>query len=266
MTERIVQWRMASDGVTIEPPVRVGAYACFCGIQEYSRFMASRWWKPATSNLPAWNLDFYSKPKHGSSLPIGRCQNPDWTVPPGPSAWTGLWMYPRFIERRIREALADTPAVILNGPRQSGKTTLARRLAGPDWTYLTLDDATLLNAARSDPVGFVRGLDRAVIEEVQLAPDLLPAVKRSIDEDRRPGRFLLRGQPTSSPYRGSKSRLPAGWRFCRCILCRAARCSDRTRRGSSPLPSRAGPHRLRTKPSSARILSRRFWPAATLRS
>jgi uncharacterized protein len=64
-------------------------------------------------------------------------------------------MYPRFIERRIREALADTPAVILNGPRQSGKTTLACRPAGPDWTYLTLDDATLLNAARSDPVGFV---------------------------------------------------------------------------------------------------------------
>ena len=118
-------------------------------------------------------------------IPIGRYHRA--------KCWIGLWMYPRFIERRIREALADTPAVILNGPRQSGKTTLARRLAGPDWTYLTLDDATLLNAARSDPVGFVRGLDRAVIDEVQLAPDLLPAVKRSIDEDRRPGRFLLTG-------------------------------------------------------------------------
>ncbi len=118
-------------------------------------------------------------------IPIGRYHRA--------KCWIGLWMYPRFIERRIREALADTPAVILNGPRQSGKTTLARRLAGPDWTYLTLDDATLLNAARSDPVGFVRGLDRAVIDEVQLAPDLLPAVKRSIDEDRRPGQFLLTG-------------------------------------------------------------------------
>jgi len=87
-------------------------------------------------------------------IPIGRYHRA--------KCWIGLWMYPRFIERRIREALADTPAVILNGPRQSGKTTLARRLAGPDWTYLTLDDATLLNAARSDPVGEASWADERV--------------------------------------------------------------------------------------------------------
>lgn len=102
-------------------------------------------------------------------------------------------MHPRFVEGRIREALKDTPVVALNGPRQSGKTTLARLVAEKDRTYLTLDDATTLEAARSDPAGFVRGLDTAIIDEVQRAPDLMLALKRSVDEDRRPGRFLITG-------------------------------------------------------------------------
>lgn len=102
-------------------------------------------------------------------------------------------MYQRFAESSIREALADTPVVSINGPRQSGKTTLARKVAGADWTYLTLDDATLLKGALADPVGFIRGIDRAVIDEVQRAPDLLLAIKQSVDEDRRHGRFLLTG-------------------------------------------------------------------------
>lgn len=60
-------------------------------------------------------------------------------------------------------------------------------------SYVTLDDPATLAAARSDPVAFIRDLDRAVIDEVQRAPDLLLAIKRSVDEDRRPGRFLLTG-------------------------------------------------------------------------
>jgi predicted AAA+ superfamily ATPase len=102
-------------------------------------------------------------------------------------------VYPRYVEESVREALADTPVVSLNGPRQSGKTTLARKLAGKDWDYLTLDDASVLESATTDPAGFIRGLDRAVIDEIQRAPDLLLAIKRSVDEDRRPGRFLLTG-------------------------------------------------------------------------
>lgn len=89
-------------------------------------------------------------------------------------------------------ALGDTPAVLINGPRQSGKTTLARQCA-PDLPYLSLDDATQLAAARADPQGYVRRIDRAVIDEVQRAPELLLALKLSIDGDRRPGRFLLTG-------------------------------------------------------------------------
>ncbi len=101
--------------------------------------------------------------------------------------------YPRFVEQRIRDALADTRVVLLSGPRQSGKTTLGRMLASPGMAYTTLDNATTLDAARGDPVGFVRGLDRAIIDEVQRAPDLMLAIKESVDADARPGRFLLTG-------------------------------------------------------------------------
>lgn len=102
-------------------------------------------------------------------------------------------MYPRFVESRLREALTDTPVAALHGPRQSGKTTLVRKLAGKERRYFTLDDPTALEAARRDAAGFIRGLNRAIIDEVQRAPELLLAIKRSVDEDRRPGRFLLTG-------------------------------------------------------------------------
>lgn len=105
----------------------------------------------------------------------------------------GQTLYPRRMEARLAEALQDTPVVLLAGPRQSGKTTLARQVAEQGRRYLTLDDDLTLLSAREDPVGLIRGLDRAVIDEVQRAPGLLLAIKKSVDEDRRPGRFLLTG-------------------------------------------------------------------------
>lgn len=108
-------------------------------------------------------------------------------APPAAPALT-----PRHLLAPLMEALSDTPAVLINGPRQSGKTTLAKQCQ-PGVPYLTLDDATSLAAARADPQGFVRGTDRAIIDEVQRAPELLLAIKWAIDQDRRPGRFLLTG-------------------------------------------------------------------------
>ena len=102
-------------------------------------------------------------------------------------------MYERLVERRTEEALSDTPVVLIVGPRRAGKTTLARKMGDADRTYVTLDDQTVLDAARSDPTGFVRGMDRAIIDEVQRTPELLLAIKRAVDEDYRPGRFLLTG-------------------------------------------------------------------------
>lgn len=86
--------------------------------------------------------------------------------------------------------------VLLHGARQTGKSTLARRIAGDPHParYISLDDATKLAAATSDPQAFVRGLaGPVVIDEVQRAPGLFLALKRSVDEDRTPGRFLLTG-------------------------------------------------------------------------
>ena len=102
-------------------------------------------------------------------------------------------LYPRRIEQRLAEALLDTPVVLLAGPRQAGKTTLVRQVAAKGLLYLTLDDDLTLLSAREDPVGMIRSLDRAVIDEIQRAPQLLLAIKKSVDEDRRPGRFLLTG-------------------------------------------------------------------------
>lgn len=102
-------------------------------------------------------------------------------------------LLPRLVTPRLLAASQDTPVLLLNGPRQSGKTTLVRDLLGSDYRYLTLDDATTLVAATGDPTGFVRELDRAIIDEIQRAPALLLAIKQAVDRDRRPGRFVLTG-------------------------------------------------------------------------
>ena len=103
--------------------------------------------------------------------------------------------FPRFARAKLLEALGDTPVVLLHGPRQSGKTSLARAIAEPaGYGYLTFDDDNLAAAARADPVGFTAGLPpRMVLDEIQRVPEIFTSLKAVVDRDRMPGRFLLTG-------------------------------------------------------------------------
>lgn len=102
---------------------------------------------------------------------------------------------PRLALPRLEAALADTPVVVIHGPRQCGKSTLARLAANRHGhVCLTLDDDNILRAAREDPVGFCANLPpKVVIDEIQRAPELFTSLKTLVDRDRRPGRFILTG-------------------------------------------------------------------------
>ena len=100
----------------------------------------------------------------------------------------------RHAETQVRAALDDTRIVAIVGPRQSGKTTLARRIAGDDGRpFITLDDEQFRQFAEDDPAGFVRSQPVAVIDEIQRAPALILALKKAVDEAPRPGRYLITG-------------------------------------------------------------------------
>jgi len=105
-------------------------------------------------------------------------------------------IYKRHVADEIRAALKDTPVVMLVGARQTGKTTLVRHLAEREHPaqYVTFDDLTMRAAARASPQGFLAGFGESVVlDEIQMAPELLPAIKMEVDRDRRPGRFILTG-------------------------------------------------------------------------
>jgi predicted AAA+ superfamily ATPase len=102
---------------------------------------------------------------------------------------------PRAVSARLADGLRESPVVLIHGPRQCGKSTLAQHFAAPTkYAYLSLDDLVVLEAAESDPAGFVKGLpERVVIDEIQRVPKLLIAIKAAVDRDRTAGRFLLTG-------------------------------------------------------------------------
>jgi uncharacterized protein len=105
-------------------------------------------------------------------------------------------MLERSLAADLDRALADTPVVMVVGPRQSGKSTLVEALAERhgDAEYRTLDDTLTLGLAQSDPAGFVAAeAGLLIVDEVQRAPELLLEIKASVDRDRRPGRFVLTG-------------------------------------------------------------------------
>jgi hypothetical protein len=105
-------------------------------------------------------------------------------------------MYQRHLESRVLAALSDTPVILINGARQTGKSTLVAQItAGPHRArYVTLDNLAVVSAARADPAGFLSDLGQpAAIDEVQLAPGLFRAIKEQVDRHRQPGQYLLTG-------------------------------------------------------------------------
>jgi len=100
---------------------------------------------------------------------------------------------PRMVTRALEDRLRVMPAVVVTGARQTGKSTLAVDLAPGNRRYLSLDDLDVIDTARRDPEALVGGTQPVTLDEVQREPDLLRAVKRAIDRNRTPGRFLLTG-------------------------------------------------------------------------
>jgi len=116
---------------------------------------------------------------------------------------------PRFAQQPVEATLADTPVTVLQGARQVGKSTLARAVLDTRRApLLSLDNAAVLSAARTDPDGFVRQREGLLgIDEAQRVPELIRAIKDAVDEDRRPGRFLLTGSANLLHVPGTEESL-----------------------------------------------------------
>lgn len=103
-------------------------------------------------------------------------------------------MYKRYLDQKLRESLEESPVVLINGARQTGKSTLVQTLLNKTHVYYTLDDYTILSAIKSDPYNFLVSQKTPIIlDEIQRAPEAFIALKRIVDERRDPGRFVLTG-------------------------------------------------------------------------
>lgn len=102
---------------------------------------------------------------------------------------------PRFSHHILSQALGDSSVVLIHGPRQCGKSTLARMLGDAvGYDYMTFDSDVIRDFAVNDPIGFVDRLpERVILDEVQRVPQLFTSLKAAVDKDRQPGRFLLTG-------------------------------------------------------------------------
>jgi len=104
-------------------------------------------------------------------------------------------IYSRSMEQNLLYALEDSPVVLIHGPRQCGKTTLAQLLGEKKgYSYFSFDNDVIYKAALDDPVGFVADLpERTILDEVQRVPGLFTSIKATVDRNRTPGRFILTG-------------------------------------------------------------------------
>ena len=113
----------------------------------------------------------------------------------------------RTIEKSLLQAVNQFPAIVLTGPRQTGKSTLLKHLF-PDYNYITFDDIAVRSIAAQDPALFVSTLKTPVIiDEIQYLPELLSYIKIHIDKDRVNGRFLLTGSQMFNVMQGMSETL-----------------------------------------------------------
>ena len=103
-------------------------------------------------------------------------------------------MLKRQLSQTVKSALNDTPVVLINGARQTGKSTLALKINKHESHYVTFDDIDVLSTARLNPQSYIENLPKPVVlDEVQRIPEIFVAIKASVDKDRKPGQYLLTG-------------------------------------------------------------------------
>ncbi len=103
-------------------------------------------------------------------------------------------MKPRTLAKTIKKAMRSFPAIVVTGPRQSGKTTLLKTLFSKTHHFVTLEDPDVRMRAREDPIRFLNQFGPPIIiDEIQYVPELLSYIKTRIDQKRKPGQWLFTG-------------------------------------------------------------------------
>lgn len=117
-------------------------------------------------------------------------------------------MKPRTLEETIVKASKTFPVIVLTGPRQSGKTTLLRKIFLKTHQYYNLENPDVRMRASQDPITFLKNISGSVIlDEIQYVPNLLPYIKSLVDEDRKPGRWILTGSQNFALMEGISESL-----------------------------------------------------------
>jgi len=142
----------------------------------------------------------------------------------------------RTLTKTLRRALKTFPAVVVTGPRQSGKTTLLKSLLKSTHGYVNLEDPDTRIRAKEDPRGFLNQFSsKVIIDEIQYVPELLPYIKSKIDDRRRPGQWILTGSQNFTLMRGVSESL-AGRVAVLSLL--PFSCAERIKNGEQTLDSR----------------------------